>query len=902
MTRIRVFIHRLRGLFLKRKLEQELEEEIRSHLEMQIEENVRQGMTSERARQAASRKFGGVIQVKEAYRDRLSLPSVETAFQDLRYGLRMLRRNPGFTFVAVLTLALGVGANTAIFSVANALLLRPLLYRDPDRLVFADVELRKRDVKSWRFSNANFFDFRNGSKRTLEDLATVYTGRATIAGDDGAPEQIRYASVTPNFFRLLGARMASGRDFAEADGEPQAPEQQAGGAPATPPPPTIAILSYQYWQRRYGGSTAILGSRMFKGGSAGPLVVGVLAPGFELLLPPKLNEESAPDIWYAVRLAYDAAKRKNEPHRVIGRLKEGATLEQAQAEADAAAAEIRKTDTILQTADFNIRLEPMHKYLVAEVRPAILTLFGAVVFLLLIACANVANLLLAQASSRQREFAIRAALGASWRRIARQLLVEALLLAGAGAILGLGLAWFGIRQLLAIAPANLPRLGSITIDPVVLAYTALAGLAAVVIFGIPPALQASMPDVMSVLRGSGRCGGFGLGRRLRTIVVITEVALSFVLLIGSGLMVRSFIALQHIDPGYDPHNVLTLQLLGSGGAQPQERAAFIRGLRTRLEALPGVESVTASDPFPLAGGFSPTRWGMGEAISDPSKFQAADHQFVLPGYFEVIRTPLLAGRTFTEADNAPERNVVIIDQFLAAKAFSNESAVGKRILVRRRTPEPEWVEVIGVVGHQRQSTLAEPGREQIYFTDGFRGHGLVSHWAVRTKGDPSPYASVIRAEVAKFRPNLLITEMQPMEALVKRAQAGTRFSLLLIGVFAAIAVILACVGLYGVLSNVVRQRTAEIGVRMSLGATPGSVFKLIVGHGLRLSAVGIAAGMVAAFGLTRAMASMLVGVKANDPVTFAVMAALFLVIAAIASGLPARRAAGLDPTIALREE
>jgi predicted permease len=367
-------------------------------------------------------------------------------------------------------------------------------------------------------------------------------------------------------------------------------------------------------------------------------------------------------------------------------------------------------------------------------------------------------------------------------------------------------------------------------------------------------------------------------------------------------MIRSFLALQRIDPGYDPHDVLTFRLLGSTGVQPQERAAFIRDLRGRLSALPGVESLTASYQLPLAGVSARTRWGTGEALSDPSKFQAAETQFVLPGYFEAIRTPLIAGRTFTEADNAPERNVVIIDQFLAAKAFPNESAVGKRILVRRRTPEAEWVEVIGVVGHQRQTTLAEPGREQIYFTDGFMRHGLATYWGIRTKGDPAQYASVIRAEVAKFRSNLLVTEMQPMEALVKRAQAGTRFSLLLIGVFAVIAMILATVGLYGVLSNVVRQRTAEIGVRMALGATPGSIFKLVVGHGLRLRLIGIAAGMVAAFGLTRAMTSMLVGVKATDPVTFAAMAVLFLIIAAIASGLPARRAAGLDPTIALREE
>src|SRR5215475_7375045 len=830
---------------------------------------------------------------------------MRTLWQDLSYGARMLLRSPGFTMIAVITLALGIGANTAIFSVANAVLLRPLPYANPDRLVLATVDLRKRDVKDWAFSDTDFFDFRNGAKTTFEGLATVYTGRMTMPREDGAPEQIRFANVTPNIFRLLGAKIAFGRDFTEADGEPQPPQSQAGGVPgaqAQAPLPTIVILSYQYWQRRYGASTAILGRRMLRGGSGGPLVVGVLAPGFELLLPPKLNEERAPDIWYSARLTYDTANRYRVSHKVIGRLKEGASLEQAQAETDVVAAEKRKTDTILRTADFHIRLEPMRKYLVAEVRPAILALTGAVIFLLLIACANVSNLLLAQAASRQRELAVRAALGASWRRLVRQMLIEALLLAGAGALLGLGLAWYGARQLLAIAPANLPRLDSIAIDPVVLAYTALAGLAAAMIFGIAPALQALRPDVMNILRGSGRTGGLVGGRRLRNIVVVTEVALSFVLLIGSGLMIRSFITLQRVEPGYDPDNVLTFKLLGSRGAQPQERAAFMRELQGRLSALPGAESVTASWPFPLAGPSGPTRWGTGAALSDPSKFQAADRQFVLPGYFEALRMRLLSGRTFTEADNAPDRNVVVIDEFLAAKAFPNVSALGKRILIRVRTPEAEWVEVIGVVGHQRNTSLADPGREQLYFTDGFMRHGLAIHWAVRTKGDPTQYASVIRAEVAKFRPNLLITEMHPMGALVARAQASPRFSLLLIGVFAVIAALLACVGLYGVLSNVVRQRTAEIGVRMALGATPGSIFKLVVGHGLRLSAIGVAAGMVAAFGLTRAMTSMLVGVKANDPATFTAMAALFLIIAAVASGLPARRAARLDPNIALREE
>jgi len=821
--------------------------------------------------------------------------------QDLAYAGRTLRKSPVFAATAALTIALGIGATTAIFSVTNAVLLRPLPYQDPERLVLACGDMRKRSVTDFPFSNADFFDLRDGAKATFEDLAAVNTGRTIWTREDGTPEQVRVARVTPNFFRLLGAKLVLGRDFSDADGQP--PPPQAGGSPNAQAPqrlPTIAILSYEFWQRRYGGDTAILG-RSISGG--GPQIVGVLAPGFELLFPPHLNMERLPDAWLAARLAYDNANRNTVSLRLIGRLKDGATLEQAQAQAEVVAAEIRKSDAIKETSGFHIRLEPMHKYLVAEARPAILSLMGAVIFLLLIACANVANLLLVRASLRERELAVRSALGASRWRLVRQMLAEALLLAGLGSLLGLGLAWLGIHELLRIAPANLPRLASIAIDPVVLAFTALAGLAAAAIFGMAPALRASRPDVMQVLRASGRTAGLGGGRLLRHSVVIAEVALSFVLLIGSGLMFRSFLALQRIDPGYDPHGLLTFLLLGGrGGPQPQQRAAFMREIEGRLRALPGVESVTVSSPFPLAGGFSPIRWSTEAALADPTKFQAVNNQTVLPGYFETLRTPLIAGRAFTEADNAPERNGVIIDQLLAAKAFPNQSAVGKRILIRVRTPEPEWVEVIGVVAHQRQTSLAEAGREQIYFTDGFLGHGAAARWAVRTAGDPAKYAGVIRAEIAKLDPHLLITEMQPMATLVERAQAGTRFSLLLIGVLAVIAALLAGVGLYGVLSTVVRQRTAEIGVRMALGATPGSIFILVVGHGLRLSAAGIAVGLVAAFGLTRVMSSMLVGVKATDPATFAAIAALFLIIAAVASWLPARRAAGLDPTIALREE
>jgi putative ABC transport system permease protein len=464
-----------------------------------------------------------------------------------------------------------------------------------------------------------------------------------------------------------------------------------------------------------------------------------------------------------------------------------------------------------------------------------------------------------------------------------------------------GLAYLGIRQLLAIAPENLPRLNSISIDLKVLGFAVLAGLLSAVLFGAVPALRTAKPNLMDTLRAAGRTGALGAAG-LRNAVVVVEVALAFVLLIGSGLMVRTFINIQRVNMGFDPRGLLTFQLLGNIGQTPQERDTFKRQLREQLDALPGVNGVTASNPLPLAGGFSPVRWGGAEAQNDPSKFQAADLQIVLPGYFEAIGTTLLAGRTFTQDDSSPDRNLLIVDAALAAKAFPNESAVGKRILFRVRTPEAQWGEIIGVVAHQRNTSLIEPGREQIYVTDGYVNHGAASFWALRTDGDPSALAGSVREVVRKLGKETFINQMQPMDSLVTKAQAQTRFSLLLIGVFSAIAALLAGVGLYGVLATSVRQRTAEIGVRMALGAAPSRIFRLMVGKGLYLSVIGIGIGLVASFISTRILASMLVEVKPTDPVTFASVAVLFLIIAFLASWLPALRASGLDPTTALRNE
>jgi putative ABC transport system permease protein len=824
--------------------------------------------------------------------------------RDLVFAARTLRRSPVFTLAAALTIALGIGASTAIFTVANSVLLRPLPYKDPDRLAVMYMDLLVRNSLGMPLSNENFVDLREGTKGSFEDMAAFTTGRQVLPGLDDRPEQVRFAVVTVNFFRLMGASVALGRDFEEADGVPQPPQQnpQPGGAPAAqaPPLPVVAILSHEYWQRRYGGDPAVIGQRI--PGGPRPEIVGVLAPGFELHFPPATNVEQRPDFWIANRLNYNNANRNTFGLRPVGRLKPGVALARAQEEADAISTRIREQFPVSKGSGFNARLEPMHKTLVDEVRPAILALMGAVIFLLLIACANVANLLLVRSSLRQPELAVRAALGAGRGRVVRQMLAEALVLTALGAAGGIALAWIGIRQLLSIAPANLPRLETIRIDPSVWLFALAIALAAAFLFGMVPAWSAFRMDLVNALGGAARTSGLrGGGRLFRNAVVVVEVALCFVLLVGSGLMIRSFLELQRIDPGYDPRGLLTFQLLGGGPATNEQAAARGRQLEERLRALPGVQSVTASFPFPLGGGFSTIRWGLEDALTDTSKFQAVDWQVVRPGYFETMRTALVTGRTFTEADNNPKRNVVVVDTMLAAKAFPNESAVGKRILIRIRTPEPEWVEIIGVVQHQRVTSLADPGREQVYFANGFLGFGGANRWAVRTGGDPEQLAGAVRAAVAEVNPQYLVTDLRPMDALVLQAQASTRFSLMLIGVFAVIAALLVAVGLYGVLSTVVRQRTAEIGVRMAVGAAPGQILRLVVGHGLRLSAAGVLLGIVSAVALTRAMTTMLVGVRPTDPLTFAAMGVLFFAIAIVSSWLPARRAAGLDPTTALRE-
>lgn len=706
--------------------------------------------------------------------------------------------------------------------------------------------------------------------------------------------------VTPNIFRLLGIRIIKGRNFLNSDAQPAPKTNGDSLSLSEPRQPLFAIASEEFFQKRFGRNPAVLGKPIEKNG---PILVGVVERGAELLFRPDKNIERRPDLWVVERMPYTEDARGDKQYRVMARLRPGVTLQQAQSQADVIAGQIRGISPGMGGTGFQIRLEPMHHYWVAALRPALLALMGAVVFLLLIACSNVANLFLVRASLRALDLAVRTALGASWWRLACQLMAEALLVAATGATLGFGLAWMGVRQLLAIAPANLPRLDATRMDPAVLIFSVCAGLVSAVLFSLAPILRAIRPDVAHSLRAGGRSGSLSAGASIRTVVVIAEVALCFVLLVGSGLMFRSFLALQHIDAGFDPHGVLTFRTIrGRFAPTAEEHTAQVRQMQTELASLPGVENVTATNHLPLASFFYPLRWAKEDALSDLSKYQAADFQVVLPGYFETMRTPLVSGRFFNESDNSAQARRVIVDQQFAAKAFPNANAVGQRILLQLITPDNVWHEIVGVVAHQRLSSLAEPGREQLYAPDGAVNYRNVQAWALRMKGNPAQYAAMVRAQMAKFDRSLLLNDVQTMETIVNHAQTGTRFSVFLIAVFAGIGAVLAGVGLYGVLSTVVRQRTAEIGIRMTLGAAPKRIFGLMVGYGLRLNAAGILAGFLVALLLTQVMANVLIGIEPTDPFTFASMSIVFLLIPGLVTWIPARRAAALDPLVALHQD
>jgi putative ABC transport system permease protein len=830
---------------------------------------------------------------------------MDTLVKDVVHAFRTLRKTPTFSFTAVLTIALGIGASATIFSVVNAVLLKPLPYRDGERLVYVWADLRNRSVVDFPWNPGDVRDAQQQAA-LFEGIGGVFTGRTFLRAEGMEPEQVIVANGTTNMLRVLGARVALGRDFVEADAAlpPPPPPGEAGANAAAPPPPlpVAAIISDGLWKRRYGGDPSIVGQTIsFGNGNGRAHIVGVLEPGVELLFPAGVAVERQPDVFTAPRFDFAGGNRSNVSMRVVGRLKDGVSVEQAQSQLDQIAAGLRQQFPTKQTAGLYFRVEPMHPGLVADVQPAIVALMGAVMFVLLVACANVANLLLVRAGQREREFAVRAAVGGSRRRLVRQILIESLVLSLVGAVGGLVLAEAGVRVLINIGPEELPRLDTVVVDWTVAAFAGAAAVAAAVLFGAIPAVRASRPGLMDLLRSAGRTTGGGT-RWLRDAVVLAEVALSFVLLIGSGLMVRSFIALQTTQPGYDYNNVLTSFAASGRPRPPEEARAFIEQVTDRLETVPGVTGVTGASSVPLDGFNAFARWGTEEAVTDPTKFQQMIAHFVRDNYFEVMGTRLVEGRTFTRDDHGQEIRRIIIDSVIAKKAFPGQSAVGRRLLSRVVSDEALWYEVVGVVQHQRRTTLAEDGGGSIFFPEGHAGPGAAGRWVLKTSGDPMAVVPSVRGELAKLDPTIALSQVESLPFLVKRATAPTRFALVLIGVFAGVAAALAAIGLYGVLAGVVRQKTAEIGVRIAFGAPTSSIFREFIGRGLRLAAIGVLLGGFVALGFTRWMASMLVGVTPTDPATYVAIAVLFIVIAALACWVPARRAARLSPVIALRQE
>ncbi|MEQ8329249.1 MAG: ABC transporter permease [Longimicrobiales bacterium] len=822
--------------------------------------------------------------------------TMDSVMNDLRYALRTLTKNPGFTVVAVVTIGLGIGANTAIFSVVRAVLMGPLPYADAERLVMVHGAMRTRGVTEFPMSPPDYRDIRDQST-VLEDAAAVFTFAQSLTGD-GAPVQVQMGLVTHNFFDLLGVAPALGREFGPDDDRPNEQGIQPGQPGALP---SVAVLSHALWQQRFGGDPQALGRTIDVGGVSAE-VVGVMPPAFELLMPPGAALARDVEVWLAGRLDYDNAPRNNVFLRVVGRLRPDATLEQAQAELDRIASGLAAENEAMAAAGFAIDVEPLAAGITADVRPVLLALFGAVGFVLLIACANVANLLLVRASARERELAVRAALGGSRVQLIRQMLLESGLLALAGAAVGVALAALGIEALLAMVPAELPRVDQVGIDGVVLGFTFAAAVGAALVFGVVPAVQASRVELADALKDRGQASTRGSTRTIRNAVVVGEVALSTVLLIGAGLMLRSFVALSSVDPGYDAEEVLTFDVSLPFGRYPSagERDRVMTELRRRMAAVPGVEAVSAVFPLPLDDDIMNGRYGLEDALSDPSAFRQAAYRTVRPGYFEAMGTPVLEGRTFTEADHADSTLVVVVDELLAQKLWPGESAVGKRMLIRAITPEPEWVEVVGVVQHQRSETLAADGMEQVFFTDRYFG-GFASAWVVRAGLDAALLAPALRGAVDAVDPDLPLASFRRLQSDVDRAMGPTTFALTLIGLFGVIALVLASVGLYGVLAYVVRQRSAEIGVRMAFGAQAESILALVVRQGLGLAGAGLVLGLVVAVPLSGVLEAMLVGVAPTDAVTFVGISAVFAVVALLACWIPARRATRVDPVQALRD-
>jgi len=814
--------------------------------------------------------------------------------QDLRYGWRMLAKNRGFTAVAVIALALGIGANTAIFSVVNGVLLRPLAYRDPERLM----RLRETspDFSSMAVAYPNFLDWKE-QNRSFAVLAAFRWQDYDVTGG-GQPEHLSGKMVSADFFRVLGIHPVLGRDFDRTD--------RLGATP-------VALISGGLWSRRFASNPAALGSQVMLNGQS-YTIVGVIPADFQF--------EGAAEVYTPLAQWDDILARSREMHpgmNVLGRLKPGVTQAQAQSDMNALAARLAEAYP-KSNSKHGVNMAPLASTIVGDVRPTLLVLVGAVGFVLLIACANVANLLLARATGRQKEIAIRSAIGAGRGRVIRQLLTESVLLALAGGIAGLAIARWGTQAVVAAIPGGLPRMENIGVDGWVLAFTLGVSLVTGILFGLAPAMQVSAGDLHETLK-EGTRGSSGGHRRLRSVLVVSEVAAALVLLAGAGLMLRTIWSLAHINPGFDPSHVLIFSL----GMSPANATSSSRILQTfedtvdRVQSVPGVKAAGVSDLIPLGEGDDEIPFYVN---GRPRPTSQGDMSWALmyttsPGYRKAMNIPLLRGRYIEPQDMHRGSHIVVIDEVMAHTYFPNEDPIGKSIVVADLSGDlgPEIttpMRIVGIVGHVRHWGLDSDAtarvRSEVYLPisqipDQFmKSIATYIHFVVRTGTDPLVAAPAVRGAVLAANNDQPVYGVRTMNAVVADSIADRRFSMLLLGIFAGLALLLAAVGIYGVISYTVAQRTREIGIRMALGARQSDVLKVVVAQGMLPVLAGLAIGLAASFGLTHLMAGMLYGVRAGDPVTFIGVAVLLAAVALIATWIPARRATRVAPVVALRYE
>jgi putative ABC transport system permease protein len=808
---------------------------------------------------------------------------METLLQDVRYGFRVLLRNPGFSVVALLTLALGIGANSMIFSVVNAVLLRPLPFPDSGRLVRVGESHQNSGYQTNNMTYASFLDLGERTESLDHIAGSRFWTENLTDGSGSEPEEVFSMLVSAEFFSALGVAPMLGRTFF--------PEEDQPGRD------NVVVISNGLWQRRYGSDPSLIG-KTIKISGVDRTVIGVMPLGFQSAF----LFSGQYDLWTPL-VATGALRDNRRSHllAVIARLRTGATIEQAQAELAAFAGRIEEQNPGVDP-ELSVNVVGLQERLVAPFRPALVVLLCAVACVLLIACANVANLMLARAAVREREMAIRLALGAGRWRVFRQLLTESVLVALGGGALGLLLAVWGIDTIKAVNPGNLPRLDEVSLDGRVLGFTMLTSLVTGIVFGLAPALQLPRLSLHEVIKEGAR-GSSGARRRwVRQILVVSEVALALVLLIGAGLLINSFWRLQQVDRGFDAHNVLTIRLTlpRARYARNEQQVAFLKDVLERVSQVPGIRSAGLTSTLPLSGGPATDFEIEGRPFVDPGAVPSADIRIVDPNYFRTMSIPLRAGRSFTDRDVSNSTTVMVINEDMARRFWPNEEPLGKHVTMKDWGP-PLTGEIVGVVGDVKAGGLESETRPMIYWPYP-QFPTIFNNLVVRTDDDPSGVVAAVKSRIWSVDRELPVTRIATMESVLANSVAPRRFNMMLLGLFAAVALALAAVGIYGVISYMVSQRTHEIGIRLALGAKNGDVFRLVIGQGMSLALAGVGLGLMAAFGLTRLMSGLLFGVSPTDGATYIVIAVLLTGVALAACLVPARRAIKVDPMVALRYE